>query len=90
MGELGVQLRCVLDDAVWQMNLQTFPLPKLVGHGHGHGYESRRRKLAHRVAKIEREAAARSELTSTDEEARFNLIDVDAVASRPRGQLINN
>lgn len=34
----GVQLRCVLDDAVWQMNLQTFPLPKLVGHGHGHGH----------------------------------------------------
>lgn len=56
----GGQLRCVLDDAVWQMNLQTFPLPKLVGHGHGHGLghryvrkreSKRRRKLAHRVAK---------------------------------------
>lgn len=68
MGGLEVQLRCVLDDAVWQMNLQTFPLPKLVGHGHGHGYESRRRKLAHRRAKIEREDAGKSEwskLTST-------------------------
>jgi len=38
----------VLDDAVCQMNLQTFPLPKLVGYGHGHehGQGIGRRKLA--------------------------------------------